>query len=123
MLKCPEAGRRKDLELKVYGCVGDSGNGVFDLVGPVGRRLAVIVSNGGGWEHVSVHVVKQSGKTPTWGEMQFVKDRFWDAEDVVVQFHPRKSEYVNHHTGTLHLWRKVGKDFDTPPSLFVGPKK
>jgi hypothetical protein len=52
--------------------------------------------------------------------MCFIKDLFWDAEDVVIQYHPAKSEYVNMHENTLHLWRPVGKEIPTPPKELVG---
>lgn len=41
-------------------------------------------------------------------------------EECVVQYHPPKSEYVNFHPYCLHLWRKVGENFETPPKHFVG---
>ncbi len=59
------------------------------------------------WEHVSV-VVMGSDKCPDWDMMCFVKQLFWDPEDVVIQIHPKKSSYVNLHNGCLHLWRLVG---------------
>jgi hypothetical protein len=52
--------------------------------------------------------------------MAYVKDLCWDAEDVVMQLHPRKSEYVNNHPHVLHLWRPVDVEIPTPPSIFVG---
>ncbi len=94
-------------------------NGAFMLSTYAGPELAVIASDGEGWEHVSVSV---QGRTPTWEEMCFVKDKFWDAEDCIVQYHPRASEYVNHHPYTLHMWRPIGKRIITPPSWMVGPK-
>jgi hypothetical protein len=48
-----------------------------------------------------------------------VKDMFFEPEEVVVQYHPRHSEYVNRHPYCLHLWRKRGEDFETPPMMFV----
>jgi hypothetical protein len=52
-----------------------------------------------------------------------VKDLFWNDEDVVVQFHPAKSTYVNNHPGCLHLWRCTdGREFPTPPEILVGIK-
>lgn len=59
-------------------------------------------------------------RTPTWKEMVYIKDLCWDGEDVVMQLHPRKSEYVNNHPHTLHLWRPIGQEIPTPPSIFVG---
>ena len=81
-----------------------------------GRTLYVIASNGMGWEHVSVHVLDgKEQRTPTWREMCFIKDLFWDGEDVVIQYHPMKSEYVNNHPFTLHLWRPTELMIPRPP--------
>jgi hypothetical protein len=52
--------------------------------------------------------------------MCFVKDLFWDAEDVVIQHHPAKSEYVNLHDNCLHLWRSIGKEIPAAPKELVG---
>jgi hypothetical protein len=109
----------------------DGNNGAFDCDSPVpGWRLAIIASDGSDlsvdkWEHVSVHAYRYDGRqmrTPTWDEMCFAKALFWDDEDEVVQFHPKRSEYVNNHPNTLHLWRPVGVVIPTPPSIFVGVK-
>ena len=52
-----------------------------------------------------------------------IKAMFWDAEDVVLQYHPRESDYVDVHPFCLHLWRPVGIEIPTPPSIMVGPKE
>jgi hypothetical protein len=82
------------------------------------RALMVQASDGMGWEHVSVSVYD---RTPTWEEMCFVKNLFWDENDVVVQFHPAKSDYVNMHKYCLHLWRKAGTNNFTemPDTIMV----
>jgi hypothetical protein len=49
-----------------------------------------------------------------------VKDLFWDEDDVVIQFHPRKSDYVNNHSGCLHMWRPIGVALPLPPHEMVG---
>lgn len=79
------------------------------------------------WEHISVRAVKNfngawKNYLPTWDEMCFVKSLFWDDEDVVMQLHPRKSEYVNNHKSVLHLWRPKTQEIPTPPSILVGFK-
>ncbi len=75
-----------------------------------------------GWEHVSLRAKDYSGeRVPTWSEMCWAKDLFWDDEECVAQLHPPKSEYVNCHPNVLHLWREVGAQFPRPPSLLVGP--
>lgn len=107
-------------------------SGAFHVPSKIpGRQLLIIASDGADWqlselpgepwEHVSVHAeVGGKNRMPTWEEMSQVKDLFWDAEDVVVQFHPKKSEYVNNHPFTLHLWRPTMTVLPTPPTITVG---
>jgi hypothetical protein len=112
----------------------DGNNGAFTLpsVEP-GWTLYLICSDGGdpecpeghGWEHVSVSVrdARNRLRLPTWKEMCQVKELCWDAEDCVVQYHPKRSAYVNHHPTVLHLWRWTAGEFPQPPSILVGPLK
>jgi hypothetical protein len=81
--------------------------------------VIIIASWGGGWEHVSVSLRR---RCPTWDEMCMIKDIFWRDDECAVQYHPTKSEYVNNHPYCLHIWKKMGSEFDTPPSIFVGLK-
>ena len=72
------------------------------------------------WEHVSVSGM--SGRKlviPTWDEMCFIKDLFWDPEECVVQYHPPRSQYVNHNPCTLHLWRPLENEIPLPPTEAV----
>ena len=106
----------------------DGNNGAFHVASPEpGWILALIISDASDptvmekWEHVSVHACRgRQMRTPTWKEMAFIKDLCWDDEDVVMQLHPRKSEYVNNHPHVLHLWRPLDQTIPTPPSIFVG---
>jgi hypothetical protein len=66
------------------------------------ERLGIIASIDDGWEHVSVSLPH---RTPTWNEMRYVKKVFFEDEDLCVQFHPKKSQYVNHHPYCLHIWK------------------
>lgn len=102
--------------------------GWFEVPSPIQGRLLRIQASAADddiefdeWDHVSVSIAK--GYTPTWMEMCFVKDLFWDSEDVIVQFHPKKSEYVNFAMNCLHLWRWTKGEFPTPPPILVGPIK
>jgi len=96
---------------------GDSYNGAFKIfIG--GRSFYVVASNGGDWEHVSVSLKNQK-RTPTWEEMCNVKNMFFEEDEVVVQFHPGKDEYVNIHEFCLHLWKPRFIDIPTPPTEFV----
>lgn len=68
-----------------------------------GAKGSVIAGyNEDGFDHVSF--APFSGKVPTWAEMCEIKDIFWEDEDVVVQVHPPKSQYVNLKDNCLHLW-------------------
>ena len=100
----------------------DGNNGYFMLPCQTTKSvLNCIVSDGMGWEHVSVSVEGQK-RTPTWTEMCFIKDIFWSEEEVVIQFHPAKSEYVNCHPFVLHLWKPIGVELPRPLTIMVGPK-
>lgn len=107
----------------------DGNNGFFLLESPApGWRLALIASDGEGWEHVSVHCFRGTNRRtlqsrlPTWREMSYVKDLCWDPEDVVMQLHPKQSEYINQHPHVLHLWRPIGVTIPTPPAILVGER-
>lgn len=83
------------------------------------RAVNAVVSDAMGWEHVSVSM---PDRCPTWEDMCVIKDMFWDEDDLVIQLHPPKSEYINNHKYCLHLWRKSGtNDFcEAPPKIMVG---
>ena len=101
-------------------------NGAFILPALVAdRHLIIIASDGMDWEHVSVHIALNSGKTRirTWEEMCQVKNLFWDSEDAVMQLHPPQSTWVNNHRTTLHLWRPLKVDIPLPPEVCVGYKE
>ena len=115
---------------RVLGTAADGNNGAFRLPSPEpGWYLMIIASDGTEkgfepWDHVSVHAYRDRNnrpqtRTPMWGEMTFIKDLFWDPEDVVMQLHPRRSEYVNTHPHVLHLWRPRHIEIPTPPRLYV----
>ncbi len=70
------------------------------------------------WEHVSVSA---PNRTPTWEEMTYVKHLFWTDDECVIQFHPPKKVYVNHHPFVLHLW-KSPHPIELPPTELIGPK-
>lgn len=93
--------------------------GAFEIRGPMGTRLFIVASDGMGWEHVSVSC---KTRCPSWSEMCFVKDVFWDDEEVVVEYHPPRSQYVNNHPHCLHLWRPIGIEIPLPPTILVGIK-
>lgn len=99
--------------------------GYFEVQRP-GGLLRVIASDGSqpeecGWEHVSVSL---ASRCPTWEEMAFVKGLFWADEETVLQFHPAKSQAIDHMPYCLHLWRnRLGGNVALPPAYLIGPQK
>jgi hypothetical protein len=97
-------------------------HGLFHIMGPNGLILRIVSSGHDSefkWEHVSVST---EVRCPTWDEMCIVKESFWDDEEVVMQLHPAKRDYVNHHPHCLHLWKPLGQDIPQPDAILVGPK-
>jgi hypothetical protein len=104
---------------------GDNFGAFYEVPGPCGDKLTIIVSDGklDGWEHVSVSLSRGGkARVPNWEEMCFIENLFWDPEDCVVQFHPPKSEYVSNYR-VLHLWRYLKSEFPRPPGWMVGIKE
>lgn len=90
-------------------------NGAF-RVKYKGRIYKVIISDEGGWDHVSVSL---QNRIPTWREMCVIKDIFFEDIEVVVQYHPAKENYINDHEYVLHMWRCQDKPMPIPPLMFV----
>lgn len=94
-------------------------NGVFFLPMESGLVFKVICSDGMGWEHVSVSL---PDRCPTWDEMCWIKNQFWDGHETIMQLHPPESEYVNNARFCLHLWKPTTRMIPLPPSILVGIK-
>ena len=88
----------------------------FNFNGTDLRVISSGVDTEHGWEHVSVSAEL---RCPNWNEMCFIKDLFWDEEETVVQFHPKKSRYVNNHPHCLHLWRSLNGETQLPPKELI----
>lgn len=89
--------------------------GMFRILMPSGSLLLAMssgIDKERGWEHV---VVSGENHCPTWAEMVFVKDLFWDEEECVVQYHPPKSQVVPSSPNSLHLWRPLNLNIPMPP--------
>lgn len=104
-------------------------NGAFQVVCPLTKvTLNLVVSDGGGWEHVSVSVAyhkkvpQNVRRCPTWEEMHWVKEQLWLPEEAVMELHPPASAYVNCHPFCLHLWRPLDVRIPLPPTMMVGPR-
>lgn len=112
-----EQGRIRYGPLKSDSSFGLTGAFLIKVYG--GPFLKVIASCDLGWEHTSA---SNDHRCPTWNEMCFVKDLFWEDEETVMQLHPPKSHYVNFHKYCLHLWRPIDRIIPIPTSAMVGPK-
>ena len=100
-----------------FGSNDSYGNmGAFSI-NRAGRKFTIIASDELGWQHVSVSL---KDRCPSWNEMCWIKDLFWDKDDAVFQLHP--PEYVNFHPNCLHLWRSTTEELKLPPSYMVGFK-
>lgn len=84
-----------------------------------GNNFFIVASDGMDWDHVSVSL---RDRCPTWEELCIIKDIFFNAEETVVQFHPKKSEYVNNYPYCLHMWRYQKEEHLLPPSILTGFK-
>jgi len=96
--------------------------GMFFIPYKLKHILRIMATDGNdefGWEHVSVSLPK---RCPTWEEMCFVKSLFWSDDEVVIQIHPKKEDYVNQHNFCLHLWKNKNQEIITPPPILVGIK-
>jgi hypothetical protein len=102
-----------------HGWDGDGTCGAFRLPSPIdGQPLAIIASSGDGWDHVSV---SRTNRCPNWPEMEFVKRRFFQDDETVMQLHVPIAAHINAHPNCLHLWRPQTLQIPRPPGWMVGP--
>lgn len=93
----------------------DGGRGYFWVPGEK-RSANVVFSWGDYWDHVSV---SYPHKIPNWDEMCYAKNLFFYETETVVQYHPAKSDYINVHQYTLHLWKPQILIVPMPPTYMV----
>lgn len=80
---------------------------------PYGNKNLLVISGcGEGWDHVSVSL---RHRCPTWEEMSFIKNLFWEQDELVYQFHPPIQDYINIGKTVLHLWKSWNQDIRLPP--------
>jgi hypothetical protein len=72
------------------------------------------------WNHISVSL---PNRTPTWTEMSFVKDLFFEPDEVAMQLHVAEKDHVSNHEHCLHIWQPALDVIPTPPSIMVGIKE
>lgn len=94
----------------------DGGMGWVKINRSFADSPAVIWSNGGGWDHVSVSF---PNRVPTWDEMCRIKDIFFREDECCVEYHPAKKNYVNIHPYCLHIWKPQEAEIPIPPIIYV----
>lgn len=103
--------------VKYRGLVGDHTCGAFLIQSPVDSgQLRVLAANAEGWDHVSV---SRADRCPSWEEMEHVKRRFFNDDEVAFQLHVAVKEHINCHPRTLHLWRSHNGNPPLPPAIMV----
>lgn len=68
------------------------------------------------WEHVLLEPLTLQ-RCPSWTEMVKLKNTFWESQDVVIQVHPAKKDYINIQPYTLHQWKKHSFEYDVDTVL------
>lgn len=120
-MKFPEKYRTRNRLFQTN--VGEDGAFIIPHYKVANYFFFCIASKGGGWDHVSVSIksdVRKVDRCPTWEEMCFLKDLFFDKDKVVMQLHPAENDYVNNHPHCLHLWRPQNAVIPTPDPIMVG---
>lgn len=92
-------------------------NGKVKIKQDINKVLHFIFSTGCGFEHLSVSTPV---RTPTWDEMCKMKETFWKDDEICMQLHPKKEDYVDNMRFCLHIWRPINQEIPTPPSIMVG---
>lgn len=68
------------------------------------------------WDHVSVSL---KNRCPNWREMCFIKNLFFEPDELVIQFHPPEKDYINLGKTVLHMWRPWNQEIELPPIYMV----
>ena len=91
--------------------------GGFTIEPKTNKRLNFKFTKANDWEHLSVSM---PNKCPSWEQMCFMKEQFWEDNEACVEYHPKKEDYVNNHNYCLHIWRPYNVELPIPPSIMVG---
>ena len=81
----------------------DGGWGICYLP-PEKKEIKVIFSFGDGWDHVSASYAHRC---------------LTCENEIVMQLHPAKKDYVNLHSYVLHLWKPQNVDIPIPDKIMV----
>jgi hypothetical protein len=92
-------------------------NGAFKLRSPMDHKpMGVFASDGLGWDHVSV---SRHDRCPTWEEMEYVRNLFFEPAETAMQLHVPADRHMNVHPFCLHIWRPQQVEIPVPPLVMV----
>jgi hypothetical protein len=101
----------------LYNDLGDQGNGAFLITHPAtGVKLKCIAGSEFGWDHISVSL---PNRCPNWAEMEFIKRKFFEDDEIAMQLHVGVKDHISMHPYVLHLWRPQHQLIPLPPKEFV----
>lgn len=95
----------------------DGWNGCF-LVPVDGEIYHVMISDGGGWKHLSA-TNAQKKVIPSWNAMCRLKEYFFSDDEWACQFHPAKDDHINDHPYCLHIWMPLDAPLPHPSIALV----
>ena len=93
----------------------------FYIIPRNGVMLEIITSVQFGWEHLSMVIITPDLDTriPTYEEMVFAKGLFWEENEICIEVHPKKSEYVNINPDCLHIWKRIGENYKESSNMIT----
>lgn len=82
----------------------------------------VLVSQVFGWEHFSAVAIAKDKfglylRIPNPDEMDMLREKFFNEDEMTIEVHPKKDDYVNINPYALHLWRRYDTELPTPPQV------
>ena len=105
------------VKIKIFTLSSDYGR--FQVTLPCGEKCFVTADNDifeKGWEHVMVSL---DSRCLTWEEMCIIKDLCFYENEVAMQLHPAKENYINIAPYCLHIWKPKNLDIPLPPKGLV----
>lgn len=89
---------------------------IYLPLGSKNHLFSIVVSWNNGWDHISI---AHRYRDPEWLTMCKLKELFFDDDEVVVQYHPKKEDYINIHPHCLHLRKPQNEEVVHPPKELV----
>lgn len=76
----------------------------FPLTETTYGECSALNFNAGEWEHIALDL-EEHRRCASYEEMSALKETFWEENEIAIQVHPKKSDYINLKHYALHLWR------------------